>query len=371
MATRITILHINKVALVPKGANQAAHVLLYKAALKVSSTPKARKDMMGSDDDEDEGPPMTLEERQASRALWQQWNPLWWDFCDTVHEVMDGDEDDAGYADILMASIEQFRSQAGALLGGLGLLSKAAPSLAVLDEVHKAGAVMAAGRKSRLQAAIATLQVILDEAAPKEPPTTKALKGAEMAETLEGVTKRAETAEARIKVLEADLLKAKQTPEEQEAAYLAELPAAVKKQYEADKLEKAALREELRVEKDARQRQEYIEKTASYRAVGITPDHWNVLKAIDAMPEQERTELTRILASATEVIKQGNVLATVGKDGTSTAGDGTEAKVHALVKAEQEKDGKLSYSDALQKVWAAHQDLYSAYYNEKRQAGRA
>src|SRR5215831_9381752 len=57
-----------------------------------------------SDADEDETP-MTLEERQQTRQLYNQWGPLWCDFCATVNDIMDYDADDAQYADLLMTSI--------------------------------------------------------------------------------------------------------------------------------------------------------------------------------------------------------------------------------------------------------------------------
>src|SRR4029453_8985305 len=83
-----------------------------------------------------------------------------------------------------------------------------------------------------------------------------------MADTLDGVTKRAELAEARVQTLEARLAeleplvvktaeletalaKMKQTPEEQEAAYWASVPEPVRKKHEADEAEKIELRKQL------------------------------------------------------------------------------------------------------------------------------
>ena len=461
MPTRLRKLRIDRVALVPKGANQEAHVLLYKAAdtkrengqdypaaayayvpdsqspstwkLRLVETPggaptpaqvgralaalgpggfrgnrvkipsadlaavkrrvlaawRATHDRkeevpavlkndygMHGHEEDDEGPPMTLEERQQSRALWQQWGPLWRDFCETVGEIMDYDEDDTAYADILMASIDQFRAQADDLLSGLGLLKKAAPLFTVLEEVTKAGAIMSAARKQRVRAAIAALQAILDEATPAEGDAV-AMKGATtMASSVEEVTKRAEIAEAEVARLTKALAEAttemtalKLTPEEQEAAYLKGLPDAVRKQFEADKIEKAALRAELQTERDSRLQQTYIEKTASYRALGLTPDHWNILKAVDALPEQERTELLRILASAAQVIKTSGVLKALGVDG-GVQGENAEARAVAFAKAEQDKTPALGFADAIALVWKAHPDLYEAYSREKRSQGR-
>jgi len=457
MATRLTKLSIGKVALVPKGANQEAYVLLYKMdkaewttatvnnfpdssfayvepgdkdpdgkttprskrhlpykdaagkpdaahtrnalsrlpqtnisasakasakrkllaaarSLGINATTNTQKDLGMDDtamamDEERESPPMTLEERQQARQLYAQWGPLWRDFCATVNEIMDWDDDDAQYADILMQSIEQFSTQATAILSDLGLLTKAAPLFAVLNEVTKAGAVMSGARRARLQAAIGALQAILDEANPQTggETTTPATKGVRMTVTVDEITKRAETAEARVHVLEAELLQAKMSPEEQEAEYLKNLPDAVRKQYTADKVEKAALREELRIEKEARQRQEYIEKTVTYRLVGMTPDHWNVLKAIDGLPQQERDELLRMLASAHEVIKTSGLLKVHGKDGVAPVMGSALERIEKMARERAAaSEGKLTYEQAYDRISSEQPTLFAEARSEQR-----
>src|SRR5215471_12394012 len=151
------------------------------------------------DDDADDEPPMTLEERQQTRQLYNQWGPLWSDFCATVNDIMDYDADDAQYADLLMTSINQFQSQAHGLLDGLGLLAKVAPLLAALP------------------AAVGALQTLMDDVMPRELAEQK--KGGAMAPTLEEMT-------ARVAELEQELARFTMTPEEQEQQYIKSLPPA-------------------------------------------------------------------------------------------------------------------------------------------------
>ena len=373
MATRLRQLKIGKVALVPFGANQEAHVLLYKAA---EGAPVLQKDGIGGEDSAEEAPPLTLEERMRHNALWEQWHPLWQAFCGTVWDIMDGDEDDAQYADILMTSIQQFSDQAQGILEGLGLLSKAAPLLALCtEEVSKAGAVMAAGRKQRLQEAITALQAILDEAMPH----AKTVKGVPMAERdkdeapLAAMAKRAEAAEARVVELESIVAKHAQTPEEEEAAFMKSLPVATRARWEAERIEKDALKAAISVEKELRELGEYMQKTALYPLVGIVKTDWEMLRAIEqgrAFTPEQGARCLQLLKSANEVIRHGAAFKVVGKDGRGAAGEGAEAQAMALVAVEQDKDSTLGFADALAKVWKGHPALYQEYQNEKHRQGR-
>lgn len=361
MARKLKKLLIDRVDLVPDGANPDAHIVLFKSAA-------VTKEEMGEDE-----MPLTTNQRLQQRQLWDEWHPLWNAFCQSVWEIMECGEDAGKHAPILMQSIDEFSTKAKEILAGLGLVEKAAPLLAICAEVRKAGAVMAASRRKRLQDAIEALQAILNEAAPKEDGSME--KGSSMAEKTASEQTELAKAQERIAALETELATAKsalaqaqQTPEEQEAAYLKSLPESVRKQREVEKAENAALREELRVEKEARLQQTYIEKTAAFRALGITPDHWNILKSIDALPEQERTELHRILACATELVKQGGskVFKTAGRDGGGNAGGSAQEQVDRYAKALMADDPKLTYQVALGKVFREHPDLYEQQRREAR-----
>jgi len=318
----------------------------------------------------DEHQLQTLEERQQERQLWTRWTALWDDFCTTVwHILEETQEENQPYAEVLMTSIDQFRTQAAELLTGLDLVTKVAPLFAIFDEIGKAGAVISGARTQRLQEAIRALQALLDGGGPQEPQRQKGpLK---MTETLESVTKRAEIAEARIKALETELTAARMTPEEQEADYLKSLPAAMRKRYEDDRVEKAALREQLEIEKAAREKQEYLQKSAAYPHVGIGAPDWELLRDVDTLPGKSRDRLLQVLKSANEVIRQSQLLRMVGKDGPALLdGDSAEARAMALAKLEQDRAPGLSFAAAIEKVWKADPALYAEYSQQKRAASR-
>jgi hypothetical protein len=381
---------------IPASAKASARRKLMAAAKQLGIEVTAKQAMpLDPGAEADEPPPMTLEERQQSRLLWQQWNPLWWDFCDTVHDILDGDDDDPDYADILMQSIDQFRAQANTLLESLGLIAKAAPLLAVLDEVHKAGAAISAARRQRLQDAIAALQAILDEAMPK----TATQKGAApMAHTVEELTaqvatltKRAEAAEAQVADLTDKLAKAQQTPEQQEAAYLASLPEAVRKRYEAEQVEKAELRRKLDESEARVQKQDYTAQAQTFRSLPLNPaEDWEVFKAIAELPTTTATiakaagadqaavearvsvakrvgeRLMQLLKAADEALRVSGVMRELGVNGTGPAGESAEAKAVALAKAKQAANSALSFAEALNQVWKENDGLYQQYHLEKR-----
>jgi hypothetical protein len=162
---------IDRIDLVTQGANPDANILLFKSQ---------EGDQVGKLDVGAGTPILTLEQRQQARQLWQ----IWGDFCDTVYALMDyhEDGDPVAQAQALLTSIDQFHAQAQDLLSSLGLLSKMASHFKALRQVagavQKAGAIMSAARRQRLQAAVEALQAILDESAPKEAADTS--KGARM-----------------------------------------------------------------------------------------------------------------------------------------------------------------------------------------------
>lgn len=405
MPTKLRKLKITRVAVCDQGANPDADILLFKhiaAEDPGSEEPVTKQDLMGMDEDDDDMPPLDYATRQQQQDLWQELWEKWQLFCNTFYDLtQDSDPDDAVNLPILVSSIGQFGTDVESLLTSAGLMTKAAPFLETLASVSKVGAVMTAARKKRLTDAIAALQAILDEASPKaSTEASSTTKGAAMAETLESVTKRLETAvaqladvekrattaEARVKELdpqlatvEAELLatttalaKAKQTPEEQEAEYEASLPEHVRKQRQAEKLEVADLKKRLQESDERGERTEYIQKTAAYRSLGITPDDWNVLKAIDTLPEDVSTRLTTLLKALTAQLKTSTLFKSVGVEGGQGAmqsNGSAEGELMALATAYQDKHN-CDMPTAQNAVMKAHPDVYQRYVVEKRRNTR-
>jgi hypothetical protein len=199
---------------------------------------------------------------------------------------------------------------------------------------------------------------------------------------IDELTKRAEAAEARAKDLDAQLAKsaadlaavqedqriAKMTPEEQHEAMLATMPALIRKNY-LDQQSRLELIEKANKDlQEKNERLDYIQKAVVYRPMGFVPDdHWEILKAIDQMPEGPRTELTRLLKSATELLKTSPWTTTVGSTVPSHAGtDGSaQQQILALATAHQaEKGGSLG--DAIGVIAKAHPELWEQDQQEKR-----
>jgi hypothetical protein len=398
--------------------------------------------------DGDEAPPLDYATRGQQQELWSCLWDKWERFCGTFYDIIgDCDDDNIPHLPILVASLGQFQADIVQLLDDLHLVEKTAEAFTALAEeaaaIAKAGAPMAGHRLTRLKDAITSLQQILEECTPKPPerPGVSAadvlgmpyvMKGAkgmavtknaesdkahcdkcedkdcdnpahdrmkkelQMAETVEGVTKRAEKAEAEVATLAAQVAKltetvvtteaalakanaelktlqeeaaiAKMSPEEQRTALLASMPELVRKSY-LDQETRLAVIEKANQELHAKnERMDYIAKAASLRPLGFNPDdHWEILKAIDAMPEGPRDELLRLLKAATEQNRTAALWTTSGSPGTATTGtDGSaEAQILALAQAHQtEKGGTLG--DAIGHVAKSHPDLWERDQQEKR-----
>jgi uncharacterized coiled-coil protein SlyX len=415
---------------------------------------RVAKGLMGlhAEPDGDETPPLDYATRGQQQELWSCLWDKWERFTGTFYDVVgDCDDDNVPHLPILVASIGQFQADIVQLLDELDLVEKTAEAFEVLaDEaaaIAKAGAPMAAHRLARLKDAIVSLQQILDECTPatvehpgisaagalgipyvmkgddgmavtknaesdKEhcdkcddkncdnPAHDRMKKELQMAETVDGVTKRAEKAEAQVatltarvaelepqltevqsalaktqqelKTLQDEAAIAKMSPEEQRETLLATMPELVRKSY-LDQENRLALIEKANHDlQEKNERLDYIQKAVEFRPLGFNPDdHWEILKAIDAMPEAPRMELVRLLKAATEQSKTASLWSTAGSQGTSPTGrDGSaEAQILALAQAHQtDKGGTLG--DAIGVIAKAHPDLWLRDQQEKRVRNR-
>lgn len=401
MVTRLRKLKITQVAVCNQGANQDADILLFKSA-----DPLANDLMPHAEPDGDEGTPLDYATRNRQQELWSALYDKWHRFYDTFYDIIgDCDEDDILHLPILVTSIEQFCADVQDLLTDVGVMAKVAPLLERLMMVAKA---RDEGCVERLQMAMNVLRTLLDDACPQA--MTHTTKGVSMAETLEGVTKRAEVAEARVKELEegwrraniaeadlkkalatveelsakvldldnavqvaqTDLAKAKQSPEDQEAEWMASLPEPVRKRYEADQHEKMELRKRLQESEDRAEEVAYIQKTADYRTVGLVGDNWRILKAIDRMPEEERIELLRLLKAAAEQLRTSDLFKARGSDGGThrgSEGATAEEQLDTLIKSYQEEKS-CDFDTAWKAVVKKQPDLWERNIAEKRASNR-
>lgn len=369
MATRLKDLRMTKVALVPAGANPDAHIMLYKAQ-EASVTKEVLVEI------ELESMPLTTAQRLEQSELWAQWQPLWSAFCESMWELLEKchDGEVSQYAPAILRSIQEFQARAQTILSGLGMLEKAAPLFAACAAIEKAGRVMSAQRMAQLKAAIGTLQKILDEAGGlmekgQDMPGADDVK--DMQAQLATLTKRVEAADARVQELEGEnaALKKQLEPEPTEEDFLKAMPEAMRKRWEANERQTKEALETARVEKEKRERREYIEKVAAYKPLGlVADDDWELLQAVDKMDVKPRTRLLQVLKSACEVIKQSSLFSNLGSNRPSHGGGTAWAQAEALALELVAKGQAKTKEQAISKVFEDNPDLRQQYQAEKRGA---
>lgn len=327
MPTKLRKLRITHVACVDKGANQHAHILLYK-----------RQEPVAKDDDYDHGDytPQTVEQILSQRDAKEAWWELTGALEMSVRSIM-ACADPTEAADLLTQTVNEFSTRARKLLPDM-VVSKA--WLEAVDEVEKAGRVIAGQRLTRIKDAIAVLQQIVREAEPAE-------KETEMADA--DVAKRAEQAEARIKELEAQIAKADDVTKRLEAA-----------EQRAQDAEAVAKRNQERLEE-----REYIEKAQRYTALPIKPEEdWKVLKGLDSLEPSVRDRALELLAAAEGQLALAGALTSVGKGGERRGGGSAYEDAMLLAKGLVQKGTQTSETEAMEQVWRDNPVLYQRYRKE-------
>lgn len=326
MATRLKKLRINRVDVVDKGAAPDARIMLYKR-----HEPVQKDDYEGGD-----YTPQTVNQILAQRDAKEAWWELTGALELSVRSIMECAEPDEAAA-LLEQTVREFSTAAHKLLPQM-TVSKA--WLDAVEEVEKAGRVIAGQRLTRIKDAIAVLQQIVREAEP-------ATKEGDMADA--DVAKRAAEAEARVQELEAQIAKAQDVTKRLEAA-----------EARAQEAEAVAKRNQDRLEE-----REYIEKAQQYTALPMKAEEdWKVLKAIDAMEPSVRDRALELLAAAEGQLALAGALTTVGSGGERRGGASAYAEAEGLAKNLVAKSADLSLNDALTQVWREHPALYDRYRKE-------
>lgn len=327
MATRLKKLRINRIDLVDKGAAPDAVIALYKR-----QEPLEKNDEYEGGDSTPQTVEQILSQRDAKEAWWELTGALEM----SVRSIM-ACADPAEAADLLTQTVNEFSSRARKLLPDM-VVSKA--WVEAVDEVEKAGRVIAGQRLARIKDAIAVLQQIVREAEPGE-------KETEMADA--DVAKRAEEAEARVKALEAEVAKAQDISKRLEAA-----------EARAQQAEDVAKRNQERLEE-----REYIEKAQQYTALPVKADEdWRVLKAIDSLEPSVRDRALELLGAAEGQLALAGALTSVGKGGEKRGGGSALADATLLARGLVQKGTHTSETDAMQQVWRDNPGLYDRYRKE-------
>jgi hypothetical protein len=321
---RLRKLRIDRIDLVDAGANQHATIALYK------------RDSVRKEDMDHDYTPRTvnqiLGEREAREAWYELMNVL---EC-SVREIV-GSAEPADVPGLLTQTVNEFSAAAKDLIPRVSM-SKGWQ--AAVDEVEKAGRVIAGQRLTRIKDAIAALQQIVREAEPGE-------KEPDMADA--DVAKRAADAEARVKELEAQVAKAEDVTKRLEAA-----------EQRAQEAEEVAKRNQERLEE-----REYIEKAQRYTALPIKAEEdWKVLKAIDAMEPSVRDRALELLAAAEGQFALAGALTTVGKGGERSGGTSAMEQLTALADGLVSKGVHATRDDAMSQVARENPALYQRYRKE-------
>lgn len=332
MPTRLKKLRINRVDVVDRGANALAKIALYK-----------REEGIVKDDYGHEYTPRTVGQVLAEREAKDAWYELLAALECSVREIT-GAADPAAVPELLTQTVSEFSQAAKDLIPKVSM-SKA--FAAAVENIEKAGRVIASERLGRLKAAMTALAQIIREAEPEEKDDD--MEGADL-------EKRAKDAEAETAALKKQLAEATAKLEKGDPEALAKRLADAEKAVE--------------IEKAKREEREYIEKASRYTTLPVKPeDDWRVFKAIDGLDESVRDRLTELLHAADGQLAIAGALAPVGKGGERRGGSSAWDEAKALASGIVSKNTSLSFDDAIAQVWRERPALYDRHCKES--AGRA
>lgn len=330
MATRLKQLRINRIDVVDKGAAPDARIVLFKRADPLSK--------------DEAGGPRTVNQLLAERAAREQWWDLQRALECSVQEIMEHATPEEQAA-LLTQTLGEFSAKALALIPQMhaGVAKRVT---AAVEDLTKAGRVIASERLGRLKAAMQALSQIIREAEPEE-------KDDDMADA--DVEKRAQAAEAAVAQLKKQL-------EEATAKLAKGDPEQLMK-----RLEQAE--KDVAIEKARREEREYIEKANRYTTLPIKPeDDWRVFKAIDGLEESVRDRLTELLHAADGQLAIAGALAPVGKGGERRGGDSALAEAESLAQGKISKSAGMTYDSAMREVWRERPDLYRRHQSDTRRS---
>lgn len=354
MARKLKKLLIDRVDLVPDGANPDAHILLFKQ-------------------DGESEPPLTTGEIVAQQEAMEQLCRLRSALWDSVYSIFEH-APLADQPDLLLQSVQEFAAFARQAIEQMGAMEKGAPLLTELDGIAKAGRKISAARLKRLKAIMAELEAIMTEG---DSMADTAKRVEELEAQHATVLKRAEVAEAKILALESDLAKAQELanaadPEARRQAIVKSLTPEQRELYEMERADRLKETEIAKANRDALEKQECITKAHGFKALVIkADDDWELFKALKTLEKKHQDRLEVILKAADEAVRQSKLFKEIGRNGEREAeGDSAEAQAMVLAKVEQEKDSTLSFPEALNKVWKANESLYEQYRVEKRAQAR-
>lgn len=338
MPKKVRKLRVNRVDLVPKGANQEAHVLLFK-----------RDDEL---EDEIDKAAMTLQEMldhdEAMHGACEDKWKLIQAFERSMKSIMDED-DESERVRLAMTSAAQFVRLMGPVMDTLNELeedvSMAGKSQEKAQPVDKADETV----DETLSISQSQLQDMIDLHV-----EVKDLKGKldSTQALLEAMTKRAEAAESEV---------AKRNESNEGDIWKTATPAQ-RKAMEAERLEKIELQKQVEEGKRYQRQQECITKASGFEFLPINPDDdWEVFFEIDKMEEKHANRIYQLLKAGDINVRRSGLGKERGFNGSGEGpGDSAYEQIEWLASEEIAKTG-VSYDEAIGKVARAHPALYRQY----------
>jgi hypothetical protein len=131
--------------------------------------------------------------------------------------------------------------------------------------------------------------------------------------------------------------------------------------------ERDTLAKKLEALEDQLETREFIEKARGLEYIpGLSTEELaKTLRTVKKNDPASFPKFEAALKSASEAIKKGDLLRTVGKAGGAQSDANTaSAKVELMAKAMVEKDPSLSIAKARDQVWKRNPDLYTQYKTE-------
>ena len=377
MPTKLRQLRIKRLDLVDAGANQDAHVLLYKRAAPIEGADNpAEKGMLNHllavigkklGWQPEDVASLTKEMQEAEtfsdalidRRLQEAMSDLY-DFTyalqDSIRSILHSDEADK--ASLIREALNDFAATASAMVNGW---------LSDTSSVTKIGRKISAQRLARLKAVLKDLSTMIAEAEgesmDKDKVVDKSQWPKEAVGEIEGLTKR-------ISDLEAELAKTKVEKKDEPEDIWKGVSPALRQKFEAQEAELAVAKGIATREREERLTREYIFKAKSFERLPVNPDDdAKILREIDEkLSPEAATRVNALLKASDEALRQSKAFVEIGASGASS-GKSAWGKIQALAKERITKGAKETEAQAIDAILKEHPELEIAYYEERSRPG--
>lgn len=334
----------------------------------------------------------------AARDMREQWSRVHSAFLESFDGIMYGC-DPAEQPALLQEAVKQFAAQAKSILPQVRKALPDAVQDAIDDVLDHSEGVLTASRKlsdrrmRTLKAATEALQEKMQASelahalVQEEEPMNDAIKQGYDAQVA-ALTKRVEASDTENGTLKGELatlqhqvdtLKAQvektSEPETEpdDAAIWKGVSPMLRKKFEDQMTLNKHLEEAVKIEKDRRERQEFIEIVKSFTHLPMNPDDdWVTLRDISSLPEKSAARIMSLLRVANDLGKSSRAFVEVGHSQVHT-GEGQEAgnRFMQLVNNAMTKGEAKTIDEAMVLINKMHPGMYAQYAQDQQRRARA